>query len=242
MIVRDATDCVFDKIMIVNVCIYIWNTHKIMNDIRTKKSTRSPSKSSTPRLPNDALLSWSGTLRRFSRMREGGPGRPVSLAVTTLLALGLGYWGIDLLEKRGIDSFGPAMVFISVFWLLFLILWVLIKAGLRDNRVHFYISKRGVGIIPSSDQKKLDRKIGIITRIVFLLTFKGGQWSAWQPFTPWKSVRRVEIDHEALEILIHGGNWDIRLPCSRDIFPKAYNIIQELVPPRTRLIEINHKI
>jgi len=201
-----------------------------MHDIRTKKNTRSPSKSSTPRLPNDALLSWSGTLLRFSRVREGGPGRPISLAVTTLLALGMGYWGIDLLEKRGIDSFGPVMVFISVFCLLFLILWVLIKAGLRDNRVHFYISKRGVGIIPSSGQKKLDRNIGIISRIVFLLTFKGGQWSAWQPFTPWKSIRRAAIDHQTLEIILYGGNWDIRLHCNKENFSEAWSIIEKMLP------------
>jgi len=40
----------------------------------------------------------------------------------TLLALGLCFWGIDLLEKRGIESFGPAMIFIGVFWLHFLVL------------------------------------------------------------------------------------------------------------------------
>jgi len=149
------------------------------------------------------------------------------LAIMLFLGLVSGYWGADIIDNRGIDSAGPVLVFLSGAWLLFLIVWVLIKAGLRDIEVAFYLSENGVGIIPSPRQKRLDRNIGILSRILFLLTLKGGQWSAWQPYSPWKSVRGIEINKQAREILISGGSWDIRLVCTRDNFTQALELVME---------------
>ncbi len=175
-------------------------------------------------------MSWPGRVSRFARLREGGPGRPVLLLGMTAVAACLGLRGRIIMEGQGMNSPGPAMILLGFLWLGFLLVWLLIKAGLRDTQVTFYMSGQGVGIQTSKAQKQLDRRIGVLTRLVFLSTLKGGQWSAWQPFTPWKKVKRVEVNRKAREILICGGPWDVRLTCTEENFSRALNMLRQYRP------------
>ena len=170
-------------------------------------------------------LSWSGKVPRFARLREGGPGRPVWLLGMTVAAVGLGLWGRSIMEGQGMNSPGPALILLSLLWLVFLLVWILIKAGLRDTQVTFYISEQGVGIQPSERQKQLDRRIGVLTRLVFLSTLKGGQWAAWQPFAPWKDVKRIDVSRDKKELLVRGDPWDIRLACTEENFSSVLDML-----------------
>jgi hypothetical protein len=185
-----------------------------------------------------ALLKWTGELPRFSSLREGGPGRPASLAVMTAIAVGLFLWGVRLVGRHDMDSAGPALVFVSCAWLLFLAIWALIKAGLRDRRVCFVLGEKGVEIVPSKRQEKVDRRIRWVALITFLFTWKGGQWASWHPLTAWKDVRSVELDEISGQIVVGGGASDIRLICPKPHFDQAKSIILERVPRRAKVITI----
>ncbi len=175
---------------------------------------------------DQSRLSWSGRVSRFARLREGGPGRPVWLLGMTAAVAGLGLWGRFMMETQGMSSPGPALILLSFLWLGFLLIWTLIKAGLRDRQVIFSISPKGVSVEPSERQKQLDRRIGLLIRLVFLSTLKGGQWAAWQPFTSWKEVKKAEVNQTKKEILIRGGPWDIRLACTEENFIPVLNVLK----------------
>jgi hypothetical protein len=173
---------------------------------------------------------WRGEVPRFARLREGGPGRPAWLLGMAVAAVGLGLWGRTMMEGQGMNSPGPALVLLSLLWLVFLVIWMLIKAGLRDTQVVFCLSDKGVGIEPSESQKQLDRRIGVLTRLVFFSTLKGGQWAAWYPFTPWKDVKKMDIHPEKQEILIRGGPWDVRLICTEENFSRVLDMLGQYCP------------
>lgn len=175
-------------------------------------------------------LAWSGKVPLFARLREGGPGRPAWLLGMAAAALGLGLWGRSMMEGQGMNSPGPALILLSCMWIGFLLVWMLIKAGLRDRQVTFYISQNGVGIQPSKGHTQLDRKIGVLTRLVFLSTLKGGQWAAWHPFTPWKDVKKIDVNRENKEILIRGGPWDVRLSCAEEHFAQILDMLGQYRP------------
>ena len=180
--------------------------------------------------PDQSRFSWKGKVPRFSRLREGGPGRPVWLLGMAAAAAGLGLLGRSMMDAQGMNSPGPALILLSLLWLVFLLVWVLIKSGLRDRQVIFYISKQGVGIKPSESQKQLDRRIGALTRLIFLSTLKGGQWAAWQPFTPWREVKKIDLNQAKREILVGGGPWDVRLACTEKNFPSVLDMLRQYRP------------
>ncbi len=182
------------------------------------------------------LFEWAGTLPRFAPLREGGPGKPASLVVMLAMALALVAGGIRLLARQGMDGAGPVLFFLGCAWLLFLAFWVFIKAGLRGRAVSFVLGDRGVEIVPSARQERMDRWMRFIALITFLFTRKGGQWSAWHPYTPWKDVRRVEIDETSGQIVVGGGAWDIRLICGGSHLEQAHGIILDRIPPRAKVI------
>ncbi len=181
------------------------------------------------RLPKDVLLQWPGRLSRFSRALEGGPGTPRTLTVMAVLATAVVWQGARIVDRSGIESAGPALVLIGGAWLLFLLVWVLIKAGLRDPAVVFYVTEQGAGILPSARQRSTDRGVGFLMWLVFLITFKGGQWSAWHPFTRWKEVRRVEANDFTRHVLISGGAWDVRLICEADNYDAVKSLIRDRI-------------
>jgi hypothetical protein len=183
-------------------------------------------------LPKDVVLQWPGRLPRFSRMLEGGPGRPRTLIVMAGLAMMIVWQGMRMIDRSGIDGAGPALMLLGAAWLLFLLVWVLIKAVLRDPSVIFYITEQGVGILPSVRQRSTDEGLSLLMRLVFLLTFRGGQWSAWKPFTTWKEARRVETNDVTRHTLISGGIWDIRLICETD----HYEAVKVLIRDRIRTL------
>jgi hypothetical protein len=184
----------------------------------------------------DILLTWTGTLPRFSPMTEGGPGKLSSLIFAGLSGLLLCAAGIYLTGISGVDGPGPAMILLSALLLVFLIFWTIIKEGLAGREVSFTITTRGIEVIPSSKQKNLDKSMRIITQIAFLWTLKGGQWSAFAPYTPWKKIRTVLIDEHTLQIHISGGVWDISLICTDDVFNQAVTLIRENAPRRARFL------
>lgn len=167
-------------------------------------------------------------------MREGGPGRPLTLAIIAGIAGAMAYQGVRMVERDGIDGAGPALLLVAIVLILFLALWLLIKAALRSTQVTFVVSEEGVAIQPSQRQKRLDWWTWLVTWSAFLVSWKGGQWSAWQPFTPWKAVRRVAVDERARHIVISGGPWDIRLVCTAENFPHAIELVRARAPARTR--------
>lgn len=173
---------------------------------------------------NRKSLSWKGRLPAFIALREGGPGRPVTLLLVMLAGLSLVYAGAMRTGQYG-DS-GPAMLFMGVFVLLSLTFWVLVKAGLRSPDVCFVIDRKGVRIEPSPQQKWLDKRMKMLALVVFWLTFKGGQWAAWSPFTRWKDVKKICIDRQRLQVLVMGGPWHIRLVCSPDNFEEVCGVLQ----------------
>jgi hypothetical protein len=177
--------------------------------------------------PSDVLHTWSGTTARFSRLIEGGPGRVGTLLILTAI-IGLTFWqGIHLTESSGIDSAGPALILVAGSLGTFLLAWLLIKAVLRSTAVVFYVSDRGVGVLPSIEQRQLDASIRWVTTVAFWLTWKGGQWSSWEPFTVWNQVRQVEATDANHEILVVGGPWDIRLACTAVNYDTVRNLIRE---------------
>ncbi len=186
------------------------------------------------KLPKDTIMSWPGKVKVFDRFMEGGPGRPSTLLLMVLFGSGLGYIGILLMDRRGVDSPGPAIIFIAFFWLLFVVFWVLIKGVLRSRDVVFAISERGVAILPSPKQMRMEQRLGLLSHIVFLLTYKGTRWTAWRPFTPWKAIRRVDTDMRNGHLLIRGGAWDIRLVCSGEQFDRVRELVFEKTNAATR--------
>lgn len=75
-----------------------------------------------------------------------------------------------------------------------------------------------------------------LVRLVFLFTWKGGQWASWQPLTRWREIRAADFDDSSREILIRGGAWDIRLACDADRYPQARAIIEARLPARARVL------
>lgn len=201
-----------------------------MSATGTVRKQRSQHVDNEGKEPDQSQLSWSGKVPRFARLREGGPGRPVYLLGMTAAAAGLGLWGRSMMEGQGMNSPGPALILLSFMWLGFLLVWLMIKAGLRDRQVTYSISPKGVSVEPSERQKQLDRRIGVLTRLVFLGTLKGGQWAGWQPFAPWKEVRRIDVNRENKDILVRGGPWDIRLACTEDNFSQVLDILRQYRP------------
>jgi len=179
---------------------------------------------------DQSRFSWKGEVPRFARLREGGPGRPAWLLGMAAAAVGLGLWGRSMMDALGMNNPGPALILLSLLWLVSLLVWILIKAGLRDTQVTFYISKQGVGIQPSESQKQLDRRMRVLIRLVFLSTLKGGQWAAWRPFTPWKEVKKIGVHQEKKDILIRGGPWDVRLICTEENFTRVLDMLRQYRP------------
>ncbi|NLV25717.1 MAG: hypothetical protein GXY48_00890 [Methanomicrobiales archaeon] len=190
----------------------------------------------TSALRKGTILSWPGTVPRFATMREGGPGTMLSLVALFIIGCILVFFGISSIESDGIGSGGPFLILIGVLLFGFLVIWILIKGILRQRDVTFVIHEKGIEIIPSELQSSLDTWMATISRILFWITWKGGQWSAWAPCTPWRSIRNIIIDNTRQEILIAGGNWDIRLTCPADLYPDAVSIIQERKPKRAKVI------
>ncbi|RQD83231.1 MAG: hypothetical protein D5R96_03340 [Methanocalculus sp. MSAO_Arc2] len=181
-------------------------------------------------------VSWSGKLPTFGPVREGGPGTLPVLIVFHAIGAFLVLYGIYLIDTKGIGSAGPALVFFGILLLGTLILWVIIKGILRDNAVTFIVNDKGVKIVPSAGQRALDKKMKRLSHIVFLYTWKGGQWSLWEPFTRWKDMRRVLVNNQTREIVLSGGAWDIRLVCPPDIFQTVVALVEEHIPKRTKII------
>lgn len=181
-------------------------------------------------------LIWNGTLPRFTPMIEGGPGTLRAIIAFGLFSLLLLFIGIHLTDAGGIDSAGPFLILISVLFLMFLVFWIVVKELSRGRDVTFLIHEKGIEIQPSARQEAVDAGMKVITHVGFLLTWKGGQWSAWAPYTPWKDIRRVEIDEQTKEILVHGGAWTIRLVCNGDTFEEAVSLIRERMPKRSKVI------
>jgi hypothetical protein len=185
-----------------------------------------------PSMESSGLMSWRGTLPWFAPMAEGGPGQPLTLGIQAVLALALGGFGVHLIETRGIDSGGPPLVLLAIGWGLFLVVWLLIKGVLRGRDVEFILSDKGVEICPPRRQQNLDRGMKVVSRLVFLLTYKGGQWSDWHPATRWKDVRTAEYDEVRRHIVLRGGAWTIRLVCGSDEYGRAAEIIREQLAAR----------
>jgi len=205
-----------------------------LQHLQQADKTEGMSGSSSDRgLPKDVLLQWPGRLSRFSRALEGGPGKPRTVLIMAVLAMAMVWQGIRMLDHSGIDTAGPALVLLGGAWLLFLLFWVLIKAGLRDTSVVFYVTEQGVGIMPSGRQRSTDQGLGFLMWLVFLLTFKGGQWSAWHPFTRWKEARRMEANDLTRHVLISGGAWDVRLICEADNYDAVKTLIRQRLQAST---------
>lgn len=157
-------------------------------------------------------------LKKFSRVMEGGAGRPLTLLIHFICILIMLISGIHLMNGEGISSGGPALIFLSIFWGFTLLFWIIIKAGLRDTNVQINIDSSGVEMLPSTKQKNIDKKLGVFMIIVFVITFKGGQWSSWQSSVKWKKVKKIVIYNANKEILIKGAPWNIRIPCPENDF------------------------
>jgi len=205
-----------------------------MKDKEIPQKPKPPS--GTPALPEGTILSWPGTVPRFGPMREGGPGTILSLTALFIIGCILVFFGISSTESDGIGSGGPFLILIGFLLFGFMAIWILIKGILRQRDVTFVIHEKGIEIIPSELQSSLDTWMATISRILFWITWKGGQWSAWAPCTPWGSIRKIMIDPVQKEIFISGGNWDIRLVCPDDLYPAAVSAIQERKPKRAMLV------
>lgn len=190
----------------------------------------------TPTLPEGTIVSWPGTVPRFAPMREGGPGTIVSLTLLFIIGCIFLFLGIINTGSGGTGSGGPFLLLIGALLVGFLVIWILIKGILRQRDVTFVICRKGIEIIPSELQSSIDAWMAIISRILFWITWKGGQWSVWVPCTPWKSMRKIMIAEKRKEIIVIGGNWDIRLVCTSDVFGSAISAIQERKPERATVI------
>lgn len=177
-------------------------------------------------------LRWKGEVPRFSRFREGGPGRPLSLLIITMVGLMLIVGGNSLMNTNGITSSGPALLMFGFVVLGFVLLWVFVKTVLRNRDVTFVVDSKGVAIRPSPQQRRLDKRLFWLSMFLFWTTWRGGIWTPWVPVTRWKEVRRVEYDDDAHEILVCGGEWNIRLVCTAE----NYKAVCEAVESATRLV------
>lgn len=179
-------------------------------------------------------LRWLGWLPRFSGVREGGPGKPISLSMCLLAVIGMGAWGLRTMDRDGIDSGGPALVLVAATLLAAMFFWFLIKAVLRPLGVTFSVTEKGIEAIPTKQQQDLDRGMRLISLVIFWFTYKGGQWSRWHPVIRWKEVRSVAFDDDKEELLVRGGVWDIRLTGAGDRYGKLCQTVHALAPKGTR--------
>ncbi len=171
-------------------------------------------------------LRWKGEVPRFSSFREGGPGRPASLTVLSGIGVLLIVFGQSAIEAGGISGGGPAALLFGVVVLGFVALWVFIKAVLRSREVTFVVDAKGVAIRPSTQQRKLDKKLFWLSMLLFWVTWRGAIWTAWAPVTRWKEVRSIEYNDSARQILVRGGAWDIRLICSAENYAEVRATLQ----------------
>lgn len=167
---------------------------------------------------------WNGRVARFSRMREGGPGKPQTLLLLLVAGAAMLHCGISLTDANTSNA-GPPLILLSFFPLLFVPLWVVLKVVLRSTEVTFEVNAKGISLLPSPQQQALDRRMRWLALLVFWATLKGGQWAAWAPFTPWKDVRRIDYDDANHEILVQGGSWDIRLMCADAHYAEVRSVI-----------------
>lgn len=170
-------------------------------------------------------LRWSGRLPLLARAREGGPGRPLTLALHLGFALWLIGAGRARIEAAGIDGAGPAMLLVGVLWLGALLLWLLVKLVLRPRDAVFEIGADAVRLLPSPAQARLDRRMRFWVHLAFLISWKGGQWGEFAPLLRWRDLRAVRFEPTLGEIVLTGGAWDIRLVCP----PGRYDEIAALV-------------
>jgi len=168
-------------------------------------------------------------LKKFSRAMEGGPGKPLTLLIHFVIIIFLFIFGKIKMDTAGISSGGPAIILLSVFWAATLIFWIIIKAGIRDTKVHINIDATGIEMLITAKQKNTDRKLQMMMLLVFLFTFKGGQWSSWESSVKWKKVKKVIFYDQKQEILIKGGPWDIRIPCDENNYQSLSDFILERV-------------
>ncbi len=223
--------CLFPESSAIRIGVDSLLRHGHRVDVRKETSPCDHTFDSLPQ----ALASWHGFVPLFAPCREGGPGRPLTLLIWVQAVFVLGIAGSHLMEKEGISSPGPAMIFLAFFLGAFLLVWILVKVVLRNRKVTFYLSPGGVGLIPSQAHRRLDRIMAWLTHLAFLLTWKGGRWVAWRPSTRWRSVRRVRINERTHEILIIGGPWDIRLPCPDGSFQRIARLVSQHLPRQAKL-------
>lgn len=168
-------------------------------------------------------LRWSAEVPRFSRLREGGPGRAGPLIGAALvLAMLLVFGAVQ--TARGVDGPGPGTVLVAVLGLATLAVWVGIKAGLRDRRVVFVVGPQGVRVRPSRAQQ------GRLMRGMSLLTWTGGQWAVFAPALRWRGIRAAEFLPERGEILLRGAPWDIRLICPTARYDEIASLVRARLP------------
>ena len=158
-------------------------------------------------------LRWAARLPLMARAREGGPGRPLTLALHLSGALGLLWAGQARMAAWGIDNAGPAMLLLAALWLGALALWLLIKLVLRPRNALFEVDTEAVRIHPVPAQARLDRRVRFWVQLAFLISWKGGQWGDFAPHLRWRDLRAVRFEPRHGEILLRGGPWDIRLIC-----------------------------
>jgi len=125
---------------------------------------------------------------------------------------------------------GPAMILVGTWLLITLGFWILLKAGLRNRDVTFVIDSKKAEIRPSAHQRKLDRRLQSLMRMVFWLSLKGGQWATWSPYVRWSDVKSIRVEHENRQIILRGGAWDVRLICTAENFADIQTAIKHLTP------------
>lgn len=187
-------------------------------------------KTSTPPIPSS--ISWEGELERFAPLLEGGPGRPLTLALLDFVGLGLLLWGIHAMDQ-GLGG-GPVFILFGALILGTVAFWILVKALLRTTRCSFLVDTKGIAIRPDKAQERLDNRLRWLMLIVFWLTLKGGQWATWKPFTRWSEVRSVKVFEAKRQILVTGGPWHIRLHCTEENFPTVLAMLNKQNARRKR--------
>jgi hypothetical protein len=152
----------------------------------------------------------------------------MTLIFLVLAFMALLIMGIE--RSTTVNSGGPAMILVGMWLLVTLGFWILIKAGLRNRDVTFVINGKSAEIRPSVRQRKLDRRLQSLMRMVFWLSLKGGQWATWSPCVRWSDVKSIRVEHKNHQILLRGGAWDVRLICTAENFADIQAAIKHLTP------------
>jgi len=191
--------------------------------------------------PRCDSLTWRGKVATFAPVYEGGPGRPLSLILTTVLGLvGIVVMLVEIYAWRwlyyemGIATDGVVTVLAGVTGIvaiLTVLIMVGLRVGLRETEVTFSLTPDLAQICASSRQHQVDAVIAAAAQAISRYKQLGGAEMLPATALGWYEVRRVVYIPERREILLKARRGNLRFHCpDASIWTRARAIVESHRP------------